>query len=185
MGGNDWITRLADFFDPNLLENVNKSNFNTSFLMNNDDDEMIDDQGDSTKQQLTTIANNDCWYEDSTRYSCAVLSLAALVSALCIHNASHQKQVACGTSIVLSSVTHWIARRGPSDLVYASLYLLYRLVDSNPDIGLVLSNATVKVNPVVPRKNYPVDIEQPTLHFSWKPVPTDDRRFISLLGIFI
>ena len=48
------------------------------------------------------------------------------------------------TSVALSCV-HWIARRGPTDLVHAALLLLLRLVDNYATTGFKLANLTLKI----------------------------------------
>lgn len=167
--GSDWILRLADFFDPNLLESIEKS----SFSMGMEDDE----DGDSGPSA-------DCWFDDPSRLACAVLALASLYHSLSTPNKKHQNALATGTSVVVPSAVFWIARRGPSELVSAGLSLLSRLVEAgNADVGNLLANTYVKVSPSVPRKNIPSDIELPSLSFGWKPLPNDDRKFISVLSL--
>lgn len=168
--GSDWILRLADFFDPNLLESIEKSNF--SMGMEDDED------GDSGR------ASADCWFDDPSRLACAILALASLYHSLSTTNKKHQNALATGTSVVVPSAVFWIARRGPSELVSAGLSLLSKLVESgNADVGNLLSNTYIKVSPAVPRKNIPSDIEMPSLTFGWKPLPNDDRKFISVLSL--
>lgn len=179
--GSDWILRLADFFDPLLLESLEKRNNN-----------MIDyDSGDDGSNRFQTAHNNsnnsnnnECWFDDSTRLHCAILALSSLYSALSTVNASHQRQMAKSTSVVIPSAIFWIARRGPAELVNVSLSLLNRLVEGgNAEIGHYLSNSLIKVSPAIPGKNLPLGVDVPSLRFSWKPLPNDDRRFIAVLSL--
>lgn len=176
MGGADWILRFADFFNPHLLENIKSS----SPLVDADDD----DGGGGERASRHAAAGVECWFDDPNRLASAVLALNALYSSLSTPNVKHQRQVATSSSTLLSSACHWIARRGPADLVFASLTLLNALViGGNSDIGLMLSTVSIKVTPAQPRKTIPADIDLPTLLFSWRPVPSDERRFIPVLSL--
>ena len=181
MGGADWILRFADFFNPHLLENMKSS----SSLLVDAADADDDDGGErASRRTAKETAGTECWFDDPNRLASAVLALNALYSSLSTPNGKHQRQVATSSSTLLSSACHWIARRGPADLVFASLTLLNALVMAgNSDIGLMLSTVSIKVTPAQPRKNIPADIDLPTLLFSWRPVPSDERRFIPVLSL--
>lgn len=161
--GVDWIFRLVDFFDAMVLESLNAGNRNFD-----------EDLGE---------ADNSPWFEQPTRLICAVLALRSLYHSLSKHNPKHQMQIASGTSVVLPSACYWIARNGPADLVSAGLSLIKRVVDENIDAGSKLSNMIIKVPPAQSGKNIPSGIVVPTLQFGWKPLPTDDRKFISLMAL--
>ena len=168
--GSDWILRLADFFDPSLLESIETSNFSLG---------MEDDDEDGPGQNPS-----EGWFDDPARLACAVLALASLYCSLSTPNKKHQVTLATSTSIVIPSAAFWVARRGPSELVNAGLSLLSRLVEGgNAEIANLLSNSYIKVSPAVPRKNFPADVELPQLVFGWKPLPGDDRKFISILSL--
>jgi hypothetical protein len=162
--GTDWILRLADYFDPLLLENLNQTN--GTF-----------DGSDSD------ISANLIWFEQPIRLACAILALTSLHSSLSTKNSKHQMQIATATSVVVPAAAFWIARRGPTEMVNAGLTLLNRVVENNPEIGSKLSNAFVKVTPAQAGKNFPIGLELPLLNFGWKPLPSDDRKFISILAL--
>lgn len=167
--GSDWVLRLADFFDPNLVESIETSNF----AMEDDED------GDSSR-----MSADCCWFDDPSRLACSILALASLYHSLSTPNKKHQNALATGTSVVVHSAVFWIARRGPSELVSAGLSLLSKLVESgNAEVGNLLANTFIKVTPSIPRKSIPSDIEAPSLTFGWKPLPNDDRKFISVLSL--
>lgn len=166
--GSDWILRLADFFDPSLLESIEKNNFALG-LEDDDDEEPLVNEG---------------WFDNPARLACAVLALASLYRSLSTPNKKHQSMLATSTSVVIPSAAFWVARRGPSELVNAGLSLLSRLVEGgNTEVANLLSNSYIKVSPAVARKNFPSDVELPQLLFGWRPLPGDDRKFISIMSL--
>ena len=168
--GSEWILKLADFFDPNFLETIDS----TSSGLNdyNSDDE------DNNRNM------NIYWYQDIQRLTCAILSLLTIYHSLSIINKKHQDLLIANNSIIINSAIFWLARCGPSELISITLSLLCRLVEGgNSNVGNYLSNTFLKISPAVPRKNYPTDIDLPTLHFGWKPLPNDENKFISLLSL--
>lgn len=170
MGGADWVLRLAVFFDPQQLE--------SRFLPDSAAGSALDGSFDGQQP-----GGGSSWYEQQTRLSCAILALSALYSALSTPNAKHQNLVANGTSLVIPSAAFWVARRGPVQLVNAGLSLLYRAVDSNPEVAERLSREHVKVSPAQVGRNIPFGVESPPLHFSWRPSLEDDRRLVSLMAL--
>jgi hypothetical protein len=169
--GGEWIARLNEFFDPTLLESLETAR-NSAF-----DDEDDEDGGDSRPV-------NECWFDDPARLSCAIWALSTLYNSLSNANKKHQQTLGITSSLVVPSAAFWIARRGPSEMVDASLSLLARLVqEGNADVGHALANTYLKVPPAVPRKTFPAGVEPPSLAFGWKPLPGDERRVVSLLSL--
>jgi chromosome segregation ATPase len=171
--GTDWILRLADFFDPSLLESIDRA------LATGLEGDSSDEEG-----RASSRGAGACWFDEPARLACAVLALTALYHSLSTPNKKHQTLLATATSVVVPSAAFWLARRGPSELVNAGMSLLCRLVEGgNAEVGNLLSIAYIKVPPAVPRKNFPSDVEPPSLTFGWKPLPGDERKFISLLSL--
>jgi chromosome segregation ATPase len=171
--GTDWILRLADFFDPALLESIDRP------LATGLEGDSSDEEG-----RASSRGAGACWFDEPARLACAVLALTALYHSLSTPNKKHQTLLASATSVVVPSAAFWLARRGPSELVNAGMSLLCRLVEGgNAEVGNLLSNAYITVPPAVQRKNFPSDVEPPSLTFGWKPLPGDERKFISLLSL--
>jgi chromosome segregation ATPase len=164
--GSDWILRLADFFNPSILEKLGLTRFSA-----NDDD-----GGDQESY---------CWFDESSRLSCAIFSQMILYNALNrgVNAAKHQNALYQNAPMMLSSSAFWIARNGPRQLVSVALSFLGALVTQNPNIAMALSNLQIKITPPIGGKNVPRGQEAVPLHFSWKPLPNDDRRHISFLSL--
>lgn len=156
--GKEWVLNLHQFFDPLQVENVKLDN---SLNQNSEDFE------------------EGAWFENPVRVGCATLALKAIAGALEVVNAKHQKVVACQTGAV-SSAAFWVARKGPDELLEAALQLLARLVESNSEVAAHVADIMVEVSPSISGRSYPLGGEVPAIYFGWRPLPTDDRRFITV-----
>ena len=157
--GVDWILKLHSFFDPKIIENLVVNDGITS-----DNNENNDDIG---------------WYNEQNRINCAILSIRSLCGALEIINSKHQKLIALKTDVIIS-IAFWIARKGPDQLVLFSLTLLSYIVDKNPDVACQVADMMVEVTTPRSGKTHPKGIETPSVHYGWRPLPSDDRRFITV-----
>lgn len=160
--GSEWILRLSDFFNPMLLETMDIS-YNT----------LMDQEANQ----------HACWFDESNRLSCAVLAMAILVNSLQHHNVKHQSVIADTAATVFQSAMYWIGRNGPTELLVASLSLLDVAVTKNAHVAHLLSNMFVKIAPNSRGKNMALEGDVATLQYAWKPLPTDERRCISLLAL--
>jgi hypothetical protein len=135
----------------------------------------------------TEDVDGSLWFGDTTRVCCAVLAIQSLSSSLSIGTKKHQEQIMNDVTSVALSCVHWIARRGPTDLVYAALLLLLRLVDNNATTGFKLANLTFQIAPSQSGKTVPSTDTCPTnalaLRFSWRPIPSDPRRMCTVLSL--
>lgn len=154
--GKEWVLNLHQFFDPSLVENLKLKN-------------LFDADG----------AGESAWFEQPTRVGCAALALKSLAGALEVVNQKHQKLVALQTSVV-PSAAFWIARKGPSELLEAALLLLVRVVQDNSEVASRVAEMMVEVSPNESGKTYPSGVEIPAVYFGWRPLPSDDRRFVTI-----
>ena len=154
--GKEWVLNLNQFFDPSLVENLKLKN-------------SFDADG----------AGESAWFEQPTRVGCAALALKSLAGALEVVNQKHQKLVALQTSVV-PSAAFWIARKGPSELLEAALLLLVRVVQDNSEVASRVAEMMVEVSPNESGKTYPSGVEIPAVYFGWRPLPSDDRRFVTI-----
>lgn len=159
--GTEWILKLSDFFNPMILETMDIS-FNT----------LMEDANQNT-----------CWFDESNRLSCAVLAIAILSNSLQYHNVKHQNVIAETATTVLQSALYWIGRNGPTELLVASLSLLDVVVSKNVNVAHLLASMFVKISPNSKGKNISIDGDVASLQYAWKPLPTDERRCISLLAL--
>ena len=161
--GTEWILRLADFFNPSILEKLGLRRFS-----GNDDDQ-----------------ESFCWFDETSRLSCAVFSQMILYNALNrgVGAAKHQTLLYESAPMVLSSAAFWIARNGPKELVSVALSFLGAMVSHNANVGIALSNLQIKLSPPIEGTNIPRGQEVTSLQFSWKPLPNDDRRHIAFLSL--
>lgn len=157
--GTEYVSNLHQFFDPSLVENMKLNN-----ALENTDQES---------------SREGAWFEEPTRVGCASLALKSIASALEVVNPKHQKVVALQTSVV-PSAAFWLARKGPDELVDAALLLLTRVVQSNSEVAAQVADMMVEVSPAVRGRTYPQGVEVPAVYFGWRPLPTDDRRFITV-----
>jgi hypothetical protein len=157
--GIGYVLNLHQFFDPSLVENMKLNNA----LENMDQDSL----------------GEGAWFKQPTRVGCAALALKSIAAALEVVNPKHQKLVALQTSVV-PSAAFWLARKGPDELVDAALLLLARVVESNADVSAQVADMMVEIGPPVRGRTYPQGVEVPAVYFGWRPLPTDDRRFITV-----
>ena len=161
--GTDWILKLGEFFEPTLCESYSQAIGGKNSL-----------GGDLDGQR-----ENSEWYDVPNREGCATLALDALTGALSTANPKHQATIALSTFIV-PAAAFWIARKGPRRVVSASLSLLERVVEGNTDVAAAVASMVIKVSSAVSGKTVPEGIEMPALIFGWRPLPTDDRRMITI-----
>jgi hypothetical protein len=157
--GTEYVLNLHQFFDPSLVENMKVNNA----LENMDQDSL----------------GEGAWFEQPTRVGCAALALKSIAAALEVVNPKHQKLVAIQTGVV-PSAAFWLARKGPDELVDAALLLLTRVVESNSDVSAQVADMMVEIGPPVRGRTYPQGTEVPAVYFGWRPLPTDDRRFVTV-----
>jgi hypothetical protein len=81
---------------------------------------------------------------------------------------------------VVPAAAFWLARKGPDELAHAALLLLTRVVESNPEVASQLADMMVEVSPAVHGRTHPLGLDTPLLTFGWRPLPSDERRCITL-----
>ena len=155
------IARLNSFFDPTVIEKL---------IINSD---ALDGNGEND--------NNDgeAWFNQQNRIECATLALQSLCGALEIENPKHQKLIALNTDVVISAA-FWLARKGPEQLVKAALILLSRIVQNNPDVACQVADMIVVVTASKSGRTHPFGTETPLLYFGWRPLPSDERRIVTV-----
>ena len=161
--GPEWALKLSDFFDPFLLENLPASN------------EFDDDESSAVEQTM--------WYDIPNRARCAYLCLDALAGSLDVPNQKHQSLIGITLSSIVPAATAWIGRRGPTYLIKAALSLLSRVADKNPTVASKLLDMTIKLSPSQKGKNIPFEADVSGLTFGWRPLPSDDRRCITVASL--
>ena len=159
--GIDWIVRLHSFFDPTIIEKL---------IINNDA------LGGKSENDSS---DGEAWFNQQSRIECAILAVQSLCGALEIVNEKHQKLIALRTDVV-TSAAFWLARKGPEELVTAVLILLSRIVQNNPDVACQVADMIVEVTAAKSGRTHPFGTETPSLYFGWRPLPSDDRRIITV-----
>jgi hypothetical protein len=154
--GVEWILKLQEFFDPEMLETL-----------------------------IISSIEGECegWFDQPGRVHCAVLALNALAGALEVNNPKHQNVIAFKATSIIPITVYWIARKGPDSIVQAALLLLSRVIDCNAEIASQVANMMVKINPLKIGKNFPFGVDIPSVHFGFKPLPTDDRKFVTVSAL--
>lgn len=155
--GVEWVLKLHEFFDPSIVENYSVFSLE--------------------------VEKGSLWFDQPYRVRCAVLALRALVNALEVTNAKHQKLIAITTSSVVESASFWITRTGPDTIVNVVLSLLSKVVENNPLVAAHVSNMMIKVNSSINGKTIPNGIDIPMINFGWKPLLTDDRKFVTITAL--
>ena len=157
--GKEWILNLMRFFSPSIIESITVQNtlgYGES-------------EGDI----------EGAWFDEPIRVGCAALALLAIADALEVVNPKHQKLVALQTGVV-PSAAFWLARKGPDELAHAALLLLTRVMESNSEVASQLADMVVDVGPAVHGRTHPLGYDLPSLTFGWRPLPSDERRCITL-----
>lgn len=157
--GKEWILNLMRFFSPSIVESITVQNtlgYGES-------------EGDT----------EGAWFDEPIRVGCAALALLAIADALEVVNPKHQKLVALQTGVV-PAAAFWLARKGPDELAHAALLLLTRVVESNSEVASQLADMMVDVSPAVHGRTHPLGLDLPLLTFGWRPLPSDERRCITL-----
>ncbi|RYH30491.1 hypothetical protein EON65_04975 [archaeon] len=163
--GTEWIRQLAEFFNPAALENPDKIKSH-----------LVD--AEHAMEQF-------CWFEESSRLSCAILAMTALAHALDPVNIKHQNTVLNNSSVVISHAAFWVARGGPSELVSAAMSVLLLVCRDNVQVAQTIATTIfVKVSPASKGKNVPTAAETSPLLFGWRASPQDDSRYVSPLSLF-
>ena len=157
--GIQWLLELHTFFDPKIIENFASRN--------NSRDHDHDD------------AQEGAWFNQKSRVCCAALALKSLCGALEVVNQKHQLLVALKTDVACSAA-FWLARKGPASIVEEALVLLSCILENNPQAANHVSNMMVEVSPAVSGTTHPVGVDMPSVYFGWRPLPSDDRRFITV-----
>ena len=161
--GGEWVMNLSDFFDPTLLESIK--------LESSLDDSKLDNGEDGS---------SGCWFQHPTRMDCAILALDSIAKSLHIPNPKHQNLVGISISTLLPSAAFWIGRQGPAEIIDISLELLSNVISNNAFIAQHLYNATVRFSAPERGVSIPIDVREPSLAFGWRPLPSDERRIISV-----
>jgi hypothetical protein len=133
-------------------------------------------------------SSSTVWFDSPNRIACALCSITALLHSLNADSSSFNKHqnaaLNCSPSVV-SALTHWLARNGPSNLLGVCLSLLSKIVEKNPELGAKIASADLKISPAVSGKTIPHGFNVPSLKFGWKPLPSDDRKCISVLALLV
>ena len=151
--GARWAVTLLQFFSP-LVENLR------------------------SKSDLTAEGEG-AWFEHVTRVGCALLALKSLCGALEVANKKHQALIALKTDVVCAAA-FWVARKGPELIVEAALVLLSCILEGNADVAKQVAEMVVEVPPPISGKTHPMGVEAPAVYFGWRPLPSDDRRLITV-----
>ncbi len=177
--GNEWIRRLAEFFNPFLLEKKNQLQSKKSALQ--DDDEDNNHNGNHSSGELS----QHFWFDESERLKAAVYSLSVLYHSLVSDpvNNKHQMMIIENVSNVIFYAAHWIARTGPSEILNPSFGLLAAVVKENKAGSAFISQLTIKLTPNQAGKNIPGDAEVGSLEYGWKPLPNEETKYISFLSL--
>jgi hypothetical protein len=163
--GSGWFLRLADFFDPSILEAAISSRglYDTS-----------DPQDDFAPS---------AWFDQPSRVMCAKYAAQALANSLSKGNKKYQNMIGVSSSNLLSNAAFWIARRGPLELINPVIELLSHAVAKNDMVRLELTQALLKLSPPKRGKNVHALFDCPPssfLAFGWKPLPREDLRVVSI-----
>jgi hypothetical protein len=162
--GSGWFLKLADFFDPSILETaVDRGLY-----------EDTDAQDDFTPS---------VWFEQPSRMACAVYALTAISNSLSMGNKKYQNMVGVSSSNLLTNAAFWLARRGPLELITPALELLSRTVSKNELVRSEIVQSLVKLSPPKKDRNIHASFDFPAsnfLVFGWKPLPKDELKFITI-----
>jgi hypothetical protein len=165
--GKEWILNLTEFFKAEL-----EAHAGVKAALPFDD--LGGGSGDGDRD-----GEVDGWFYDTCRVQCAALALQAIAGALETVNPKHQKLIAMQTNVA-PSAAFWIARKGPSDLVDAALLLLTYIVQDNADVAAHVAEIMIEISPNISGKSYPSGVDVPAVYFGWRPLPSDDRRFVTI-----
>ena len=161
--GDSWHLQLVSYFDPEILEN----------------NELNRIQRGNYEQDDENSANVTSWYHNSIRLSCAVVAMTALSDSQKLPTEKHQILVGVDSVHVVQASAFWIARLGPMELLIPALTFLENLARDNSRVSSNLSHTTIKVSSPIKGKHVPDGVET-VMTFGWKPLPSDDRRFIAI-----
>jgi hypothetical protein len=103
--GPAWTLKLFEFFNPKLLEMLQKRNH------------LVADSDDDNSNDNMLKSSIECWFSDQSRLICAYLAMDSLSNSLNIINSNHQNMIGITIKDILPSAGFWIARNGPQDLV--------------------------------------------------------------------
>jgi hypothetical protein len=161
--GSGWFLKLADFFDPSILETSQNIGLYDA---------------DSDEDFAPSV-----WFDQPSRIASAVYSLKALSNSLSMGNKKYQNMVGVSSSNLLTNSAFWLARRGPVELIAPALELLSQTVSKNELVRSELVQALVKLSPPKKGKNVHALFDfsvSDFLVFGWKPLPKDDLKFITI-----
>lgn len=160
--GAGWHLTLTEFFDPSILETP------TSDLRGAEEQPAM-------------------WIENSHRVSCAVLALESLAHSLGDDqpHPKFQAEVAVRSSSAVDAAAHWLTRRGPAEVVSAALAFLKAVCEGNAEVSARMFDLAVKFAPAVKGRTVPLHAVSTPFQFSWRPLPSDDRRLIALSSLLL
>jgi chromosome segregation ATPase len=188
--GNQWIIRLAEFFNPGILEKLNQPRLKSSLT---DDSEGGNNDGQQLQQQF--------WFQDSGHLSCAISAISVLYVSLLssippgpdatdenlsslVVNTKHQNMILDTANIVLNYAAHWIARCGPTEILNPSFSLILAIIYANQKNAHFISQLNLKITPNTIGKNIPFTVtEIGTLEYGWRPLQQDETKYISFLSL--
>lgn len=162
--GTHFLLKLVDFFDPQLLENYT--------LQYSGSTRSLDSEDEDNK----SFESSNLWFEQPTRLAGAILAMNAINNSLSITNIKHQNEIMNNASVVISSALHWIARKGPVELVNAALSLIYRIVENNPSVANYVCNLILKLSPPLSDKNIPNSVDIPSIVFGTKLDVNNEKK---------
>ena len=160
--GNGWFLNLSEFFDPLLLEKI------------------------SSKGLYEDEDSSSCWFDQSSRVSCASLALKALANSLSNPDKKYQNMIGVTSSNLLGNALFWLARKGPVETILPALELVSRCIFNNEEVCRQLSQSLIKINPSKNGKNVPQNFDvafSNVLIYGWKPLPKDEHKFISCISL--
>ena len=165
--GSDWFLKLADFFDPSVLEKMTARG-------------LYDDDGDEAVQ-------DEMWFEESSRVLCASYAMHALANSLSNGSKKYQNLLGVTSHDLMTNASFWLARRGPYELITPAIDLISKIVSNNEEVRSSIANSVVQISPSKKGTTVPSDFEFPPstfLMYGWKPLPNEDTKCIALPSLY-
>ena len=156
--GSDWFLKLADFFDPSVLEKMAAKG--------------LYDDGDEAEQE-------EMWFQESTRVSCASYAMQALANSLSNGSKKYQNLLGVTSHELMNNASFWLARRGPLELILPAAELITKIVSNNEEVRSALTNSLVRISPPKKGNTVPSNFEFPSsmfLSYGWKPLPKEETK---------
>ena len=164
--GSDWFLKLADFFDPSVLEKMTAKG-------------LYDDSDEAERDEM--------WFQESTRVSCASYAMQALANSLSNGSKKYQNLLGVTSLDLMNNASFWLARRGPFELILPAADLITKIVFNNEEVRSALTNSLVRISPPKKGNTIPSNFEFPSsvfLMYGWKPLPNEETKIIALPSLY-